>query len=288
MALACRSFPPSFLCIGAQKACTSWLNRVLKSDTNNGVFIPYLKETFFLNLLESQNPAYPLPAKDMHSTFYAMFKQKTVYQINEVIADVDHADEIQRWQADFLAYLYKSLSFFWTGLNGSWYEHLYSISLPDQILGDITPDYSLLQDGIISELSLLRSDLKIILMTRDPVERDLSQLKMQLLPQNLSPSEKECIEFLQQPHVLQRSEYKNIADRWIKYFGENSVLVLDVNDICNRPSFVLQSLSSFLGLELCVPDSVIAMRDNVNTISWKPPHSVRRYLEDYYHAHPVY
>jgi hypothetical protein len=288
MVLDPNSFPPHFLCIGAQKACTSWLNIVLKSDINNRVFIPYVKETFFLNLLEPENPIYLSSGGDAHGTIYQTIKEKTELHINQEIANIQAAGEIQRWQAEFLGYLYKSLTFYWTGLDASWYKHLFSISMPDQVLGDITPDYSFLQDDMVRQLSLVRPDLKIILITRDPVERDLSQLKMQLLPRNPIPTEKDCISFLRQPHVMRRSEYKYILNRWKKYFGEQSILVFDVKDVSNHPASVIKSLSHFLGVELCVLDSVIAMRDNANHLSWSPPQSVLRYLEDYYEANPVF
>lgn len=275
------NFPPDFICIGAQKACTSWLNLAIKSDKNKSIFIPYLKETFFLNLLEHENSTYPVPLSELHRYIYKTFKRITESYIVSQLHSLDFKN-IERWQSEYLEYLFRSLSHYWTGLDLVWYERLFSIAQPGQLLGEITPDYSLLQPAIIEELAAVKPLLKVILITRDPVARDLSQLRMQLLPLIPSPSDEECIEFLDQQHVRNRSDYRSILDRWSDYFPSHSILTFDAAEVSSDPFSTLANISSFLGKILEVEPSVLFSRDNVGSQAWHPSDFVVSHLKHFY------
>lgn len=275
------AFPPDFVCIGAQKACTSWLNLILKSDKNKNVFIPYLKETFFLNLLEYNNDVYPEPLSQVHTDVYLKFKQITESHINSEIAKLNPSD-IHRSQSDYLAYLFSSLSHYWTALDSNWYRGLFSIADPNQLLCEITPDYSLLQPAIIKELSLIKPELKIILITRDPVARDLSQLRMQLLLRVASPSDEECLEFLEQRHVRDRSDYRGIQKKWGNFFPAQSIFTFDAAEVSSNPSAVLARINDFLGICIDVDENLLYTRDNACPQGWKPSEAILARLKKYY------
>ena len=275
------TFPPDIICIGAQKACTSWLNLVLKSDANKSIFIPYLKETFYLNLIEGTNSKYPIPMSELHGDIYKMFKRITESHIHSELWSI-YSNGIQPAQAEYLEYLFGLLQHYWTGLNSTWYDKLYAIAQPGQLLGDITPDYSLIESSLIKELAAYKPSLKIILITRDPVARDLSQLKMQLLPMLPSPTDQECIDFLQQQHVRERSNYRSIINTWSSYFPPQSILTFDTAEVSSDPFAVLAKISSFLGVNLDVDASVLLAKDNVNSAVWHPSDFVVTYLNDYY------
>jgi hypothetical protein len=275
------SFPPDIICIGSQKACTSWLNLLLKSDRNKNVFIPYLKETFYLNLLESSNAVYPCSLSDLHASIYRLFKHVTESHIFAELDRLQHSD-IQRSQSEYLGYLFRSLTSYWSGLDADWYQHLFSLASPGQLLCEITPDYSLIGSDLIEELASLKPGLKIILISRNPVNRDLSQLRMQLLPENPSPSEQECFDFLVQPHVRARSDYGGIMNRWIRYFGESSILTFDASEVSSSPLTIVSKINAFIQVDIDVDSDVLFARDNIGPQVWDPPHSVISFLEDYY------
>jgi hypothetical protein len=275
------SFPPGFICIGAQKACTSWLNLLLKSDRNKCVFIPYLKETFYLNLLESGNPLYPCTMSEFHSAIYSLFKAITESHVRSCIDRVQ-TDDFERWQSEYLAYLFNSLSCYWTGLDADWYQHLYTLAMPGQLMCDITPDYSLISSDLIAELASFKPDLKILLITRNPVDRDLSQLRMQLLPRIAVPSEQQCLDFLGQAHVRARSDYGNILRSWSEYFGVSSILTFDASEVASSPLQIVDKINRFLQIDIEVDAEVLSSRDNIGPRNWTPPLSVVDYLQDHY------
>jgi hypothetical protein len=275
------TFPPDVICIGAQKACTSWLNLILKSDKNKSVFVPYLKETFFLNLLEEHNNAYPGPLSEVHSGFYREFKKITESTIKAALSSLDLSD-IKAWESSYLEYLFASLSHYWTGLDSDWYQNLFSIANPNQLLCEITPDYSLLDIPIIKELSIIKPNLKIILTSRDPVARDLSQLRMQLLPQVASPSDQECLDFLEQRHVRDRSDYKGILKKWRNFFPDQSILTFDTAEVSSNPFAVLAKINEFLGVCIDVDEIVLFSRDNVGPRGWRPSEFILASLNKYY------
>jgi hypothetical protein len=218
---------------------------------------------------------------DLHASIYALFKAITESHISTELEKLDCSD-IKRWQSEYLGYLFRSLSFFWTGLDADWYRHLFSPASPGQLLCEITPDYSLIGADLVEELASLKPGLKTIFISRNPVDRDLSQLRMQLLHKNPSPSEQECFDFLVQPHVRARSDYARIINLWTRYFGDSSILTFDASEVSSHPLQVVSMINAFLQVEIDVDSDVLFARDNVGHRSWNPPPSVVSFLEDYY------
>jgi hypothetical protein len=281
-------FPADFLCIGAQKACTTWLSRVLKSDKNNRIFIPYIKESFYLNLMEGQNDFYPTPDHTINQYVYTSFREITEQEIRAATAQSWGEDGITQTQAEYICYLCKSLSFYWTGLDADWYGHLFSPARADQLRGELTPDYSFLGRGMISSVWAAKPDMKVILLTRNPVSRDLSQLRMQLLPRIPDPSDEKCIQFLSQPHVRERSNYGAIVQRWTEVLGERCMLTLDAQQIATEPRLAIDRIARFLNVSLEIDDEALLLRDNISRSEWQPSRKVKDFLEEYYQHHDVY
>jgi hypothetical protein len=274
--------PVDFLCIGAQKAGTSWLNLNLKLHPR--IYIPYLKETFFLNLIESDPQNYPVPFEEIRKWFTGDFRVKTQRHIRECIRDsvrLDSDADIDRWVAPYLAYLFRGLEYFWTGLDRQWYDHLYSLAQPGQVRGDITPDYSLLHDGSVESLANGNPGLKVILIRRDPVARDLSQLKMELLVHTPQPTVDECIDYLKRPNVVVRSDYQALIERWGKWFGDN-LLVEDHEAIANEPERMIQRVCRFLGVGELQDLSKLKVVDNEGRRDWTAPPQVVDFLRERY------
>lgn len=286
--LALTPFPADFLCIGAQKACTSWLNLALKSDLNKNIFIPYIKETFYLNLVEGPNECYPPPEGSIVEYAYSSFRQLTESHIQQAAAELWGEDGMTQAQLDHISYLCKSLTYYWTGLGADWYQHLFSVSEPDQLRGELTPDYSFLGNDLIASLHKAKPSLKILLITRDPISRDLSQLKMQLLARHPNPTDEQCIDFLSQPHVRNRSEFWNIYQRWTNAFGGAAVMTIDSKDIETNPRLVINRISHFLNVDLQIPETILKARDNISRSAWEPSKKVWAFLSDYYKSHDVY
>jgi hypothetical protein len=272
--------PIDFVCIGAQKAGTSWLNLNLKRHER--VFVPFVKETFYLNLIEENPQNYPVPLADIRAWFAESYRTKTERHIIDCYRDsVEHSPSIPLGVAQYMAYLFKALEFYWHGLDRRWYDHLYSIAQPGCLRGDITPDYSLLSDPSIKNLARSNPDLKIILITRDPVERDISQLKMELLPASPRPTAAECLGFLEKPSVTTRSDYPRLIQRWSQHFG-TQFLTLPYSMIKADPHGLIDRICRFLGIPPLADRSQIHVTDNATRCSWEPPQKVLEFLRRRY------
>ena len=274
--------PVDFVCIGAQKAGTSWLNINLKAHPH--AFVPYLKETFYLNLVEHGPHNYPVPREAINAWFREDFRAKTERHIRECVRDsIDGQPEVSRGTATYLGYLCDCLEFYWSGTGRDWYEQLYKIAQPGQLRIDITPDYSLLNDASLDALAASNPDLKVLLLMRDPVARDLSQLKMELLAITPDPCVDKCINFLEQPCVTMRSDYAQILRRWRSRFGAN-VLAENYDAIAADPGGLMDRVCAFAGLPPLLDRSRLQFLDNVSTSRWKPPAEVVDFLRKRYRA----
>ncbi len=272
--------PIDFVCIGAQKAGTSWLNLNLKRHER--VFVPFVKETFYLNLIEEAPQNYPVPLADIRAWFAENYRAKTERHIIECYRDsVTPSPSISLGVAQYMAYLFKALEFYWHGLDRRWYDHLYSIAQPGSLRGDITPDYSLLGDSTIDELARSNPDLKVVLITRDPVERDISQLKMELLPASPRPTIEECIGFLEKPSVTTRSDYPGLIRRWSQRFG-GQLLTLPYSMIRTEPNKLIDRVCHFLGIPAITDRSQVYVTDNATRCTWTPPQEVLEFLRKRY------
>ena len=142
---------PDFLCIGAQKAGTTWLYSMLSQ--NESVFLPPIKEIHFLD--------YIYVANHRHWVGAAFDKR---------------AKALSR-KPEFRKY-FRGLQMA-DRTTDAWYAAVFNHpKAAGRITGEITPAYSMLPAGGIRRAHAINPELKILFIIRDPVERALSQLRM--------------------------------------------------------------------------------------------------------------
>jgi Sulfotransferase domain len=128
-----------------------------------------------------------------------------------------------------------------------------------QLAGDISPPYALLPTFAIKFISILKPDLKIVMLLRDPVARAWSHLRhtFRLHEANFAEyrgnftdlSLDDMICNLVHDFTLSCSDYKSIVRRWSAYFPREQLHVAFFEDAVATPELYFSRLLNFLGAE---------------------------------------
>jgi len=224
---------PDFLCVGAQKAGTSWLYRQLEQHPD--FWMPPVKELHYFDEL-SRVPAVACarPRGDRDRRFLENIKD---------LSARSHLD------LEDYARLFEP--------KGS------------LLSGDITPAYSMLSDEVIERIVDRFPNLKVIFLARDPVERAWSQLSMGVRLRNIIPFDAadvdDVIRNLLNPGVLLRSHPSKIVARWKRYVRPELFRIYFFDDLERNPAELRRSILLFLGADPDKPGGRVKAEQNWDT-----------------------
>ena len=158
---------PQFLCIGAQKAGTTWLDKQLRDHKD--IWLPPMKEVHFFDYVDR-------PEFRKWITWHLRITLR-----RELLKEVSTVDKLQKaidWQK--LEY-FSSVMTHPKRFEDEWYKYIFSGAPLGSVTGEITPEYSTISDKGIDHILKLCPDIKVIYIIRDPVKRAASQLKMNMV-----------------------------------------------------------------------------------------------------------
>jgi Sulfotransferase family len=227
---------PHFLCIGAQKAGTSWLYAMLAQHP--GVFLPPVKEIHFFDFVH---------VPENRWWIRRMFA-KTATRLAR-------ADPGLRGYFDGLAALPRR--------SDAWYRAVFDHpGAAGRVGGEITPAYSFLPEAGVRHVRAINPAMRLVFVIRDPVDRALSQLRM-----NAEKAARAEIgpEVLADPRavaeIAARSAYRANIERWEAVFPPEQLLYLPYPGIAADPEGFLRAVEAFVGVP---PHRYAAMRDSVH------------------------
>jgi hypothetical protein len=210
-----------FLCIGAQKAGTSWLMRNLGSHPQ--VWTPgFVKEVHYF---------------DSVHLGYGRKAQLKTFRRN--IRKLAPHTAIQR------AYYKRVLRAGWA-FTDEWYRHIFSAAESGSVKGECTPLYSALPEEGIRHVQRLSPSVKLIYMIRDPHARLHSQVRMRIERRGITDFG-EIHPLLGDAGFLSRGDYATNIPRWEAVFGE-SILFIPFGDIKTRPADVMSRIEKHLNI----------------------------------------
>jgi hypothetical protein len=226
---AVRRFP-DFLCIGAQKAGTTWLYENLRNHPM--VWMPPVKELQYFNELYIPDHRKWTPAHRRDHGIRALKRYLT--NVDEDSWDYRYISAV----ADIIA----------TPPSDEWYGKIFTVAGPKQVCGEVTPEYSTLPRIGIRHILRLMPQVKILLSLRDPIERSWSHLRM--LHRDAGQADVEAMkEAATYPDIADRGNYPRILDLWSKLVPSERLLVIVMDDIAKQAPAVMQKVCGFLGLE---------------------------------------
>ena len=225
---------PDFLCIGAQKSGTTWLDKMFNS--HEGIWTPPVKELQYFNELYMPNT----------------FKWTVSHRIS-------HGEKAKVWalknksidqsKVELCEHIAHGL------ISSEWYERIFDYAPKDSIKGEMTPEYSLLDEVYVKDVARKHPNLKIIFVMREPVDRAISGIKMRLKQEGFNDqTPKDVIgDFVTSAamdwDVIERGNYQKIISTWSKNFGKENMLCLLATDLKENPAEVLISISKFFGID---------------------------------------
>lgn len=220
---------PDFLVVGAQRAGTTWLHRVLR-----------------------QHPALWLPpVKELH-----------YFDKPEIRRTILNAHERRRVGLKRLRSLDPWLLRFWLGRRDDrWYASLFAAARARGLVtGEITPAYATLPVPVLRRIAALNPSLRLVFIMRDPVDRAWSAVHNAARKGDPSAAQVEtAIARAREPGVVARSAYADAIERIEGVFGPERLLCCFFEDLRDRPAALTAELLRFLGVEplpLALPPAV--------------------------------
>jgi Sulfotransferase family len=224
---------PNFLCIGAQKAGTSWLDQMIRQHPD--LWMPPIKELQFFNhmFVESDRRWTEWAVKNAVRRHLIRCLQRAQplhvnYPYIRYVLDIGSRDLFTE----------------------AWYRRIFDRpQTKGKLIGEISPGYCTIpSEGIRYLYRMLRS-ARIIYIIRDPVTRALSQLRMEVSMRRRPPStEAEWFAYVEKSDVERRSDYARFVPLWQSTFPTRQLLFLPYGDIAADPASVLRRVEIFLGL----------------------------------------
>jgi len=252
---------PDFLCVGTQRAGTTWLAVML--GAHPGAWMPPFKEISFWY----RDPdAIRMHLERMYQAFHGQVQDRRV--------DLP----LLRWWGVLALSEVRDID---------WYRSLFSPA-GSRVTGDITPQYALLDDAQVARVSSRLPDAKVILMLRHPVERAWSQLR---LDQRLGRVALEAPRAELEP-AFERLIFDAFSlqgalhARWRAAVGDERLCVVFHDEIVEAPERAFVRVCDHLGLG--VPGTALrkALAQRVNHApggampDWLRSRLSRRYLAD--------
>lgn len=256
---------PDFICIGAQRAGTTWLYKQLQQQTD--VWLPPVKELHYFDRMDQQ------------------------YGLELLLKNKRWRDECLRLLAK--AILGLSLSdllwakkYFLSERNNSWYKSLFNTG-SDKVCGDLTPAYSILDRESVGRIYSVMPSVKIIFIMRDPVKRAWSHaIKGLVYGKGLSIdeiTEQQFIEHFESDFSRLRGDYLRTIDNWLAFYPKDQLLLGFMEDIASRPSDLIEDVCLFIGVKPDVVQKAVSEKPtNAKASGHKIPDSLELHLSRLY------
>jgi hypothetical protein len=224
-----------FLCIGAQKAGTTWLYENLKRQP--GIWLPPVKELHYLD------HARPSAWKRLSSE--ATHHKGARQYLRDCLRDVAKG---RKGLSDAALAWHIALG----DRDDAWYDKLFSWS-NQRIAGEICPGYARLSADRIEQLAKRYPHLKIIYMLRDPVDRAWSSVAMHFRKNSndlvTAKAEDQIFNKLLDWKRFGHCSYMRNIENWTRFFPQEQIYFGFFDRLTGDPEGLLSEILAFLGVE---------------------------------------
>jgi hypothetical protein len=253
---------PDFLCIGAQKAATTWLHVHL--GTHPGVWLPPIKELQFFNHLFIEDDR---RWTRRHLEEHARAAVRRHVRDHGGGIDLDYVGDLARLATD-------------EPLTEPWYRRAFDRpEAAGRLRGDVTPAYCAIGAPGIAYMRSLLTATRIVYIIRDPVERALSHVRMIAEHRGVAePDEAHWRAFAAEPMIAVHSTYSRHVPLWRAAFAPGDLLFLPYRRVGADPLGVLREVEGFLGL---APNDYRELDERIHATA---PKTVPAWLRDSFEA----
>ena len=221
---------PRIVGIGAQKAGTSWLSEILAQHPK--IWTPPFKEVQFFNHRFVPEHRKWLPWHFRRS------KENIVRR--HVAKGIPMSPEM----AVYLSEITQGEMF-----TERWYRSVFAPAPQGTRPIDITPEYSTLPAEGVDYIRDFLPNAQFIYVIRHPVDRAISQLKMNLRRRGRKPvTVDDWLAEIEDPVLMDRGDYATYLPRWRERLGDDRLLVLPFGRIARDPQALMRDIEAFLNL----------------------------------------
>lgn len=228
---------PTFMCIGAQKAGTTWLYENLSRHPD--VAMPPIKEIHYFDEL------YLGVKTGLRHRIFAREGLSKWWWKEKMYDSFRHA--LRKKKA---AHVWWCVRYFFFRRSLDWYDRLFE-NASGKVSGDITPDYCILGKNTVEIIRSRYPNLKIIYLIRNPVDRAWSALKMRYVHRRGMKIE-DIDESLMEEYYEKFRKFNDIQrtiTNWTHFFPREQFYIGFYDDLIRNPAHFLEKILDFLGLE---------------------------------------
>ncbi len=252
------------VCIGAQKAGTSWLQSILiKDDRFSHASLKFhdVKEIhYFDHLYDNKSPH----INDWRADSLIVMMQNKGLSMKPIVTDWLNGEREnllnKSYDLDNARFFAKRLLALTGDVNDKWYENLLHCDKTQKYALDITPDYSVIGKQGFLHMKKIAKNLKLIYILRDPIDRAWSgisqgkkttsgieaDIKYGLDINNIDEIYRECTIGLD---VGARTNYKKTIENICAAGLKDNLKILFYDQISEKPEEFIDSIYDFIDMD---------------------------------------
>jgi hypothetical protein len=224
---------PDFLCIGAQRAGTSWLYSNLRQHPQ--IWLPPLKELHYFDT--------NWPSQTSQSN---QWNRRWLRHVRHLLSRIKDPRQLLKPESKWL------FRYLFLPRNDRWYGSLFPNDR-DLVVGEMTPRYAMLDEHVVAHMASLMPKAKIIYILRNPIERSWSAAAMHLEKQRAKhidqASDEEIQSALDWMQTLERTDYVTHIELWSRHFGDDNPFVGFFDELAEDPASLLRRILDFLNID---------------------------------------
>ncbi|HHH52310.1 MAG TPA: sulfotransferase [Bacteroidetes bacterium] len=233
---------PDFICIGAQKAGTSWLWKMLKSHPE--IWVTPKKDIHYFDRALS----YPSPSYLLERPIYERLIGREDWNHHyRVMLRHDFQNVVLRKNLRDFIWL---LKYYFGDFEDDWYISLFKGG-GKKLKGEITPSYSILDVKDVRRVFRLFPRVQIIFIMRNPIDRAWSQLRFHWTKSAIKSIDdhNELINFIESPEQQLRSNYVRTIKIWQSVFPADQLLLCFYDDLVSNQTKYLSNIFNYLKVQ---------------------------------------
>lgn len=219
---------PDFLCVGAQKAATSWL--YLSLSRLPGVFMPIVKDSHYFR----ESSSTPTPwARELRLKQVATLREQAEQGHHRAVSHRAAPAQIEHFSAE--------------RVDDDWYRGVFAFAHPHELAGEVCPSYFGIPEHDIERAWAMNPEMAVLLFVRDPVDRCWSHIKMhRQQQQGRVDIDRAFTEPGGLDMYLDYTIYDRAIPRWRARFGDRLRLFV-FDDVAQDPGRVFGEALSHIG-----------------------------------------
>lgn len=226
---------PTFLCIGATKAGTTWLHAQL--SVRPDVCMPVVKELHYFSAVHV-----PGHRHWASQTVDKAFRRELRHARNDSKSGDGDRSRVRHLKAVMAHEMFSE----------AWYRECFE--RPDRrgaaVTGEITPAYAELTDAGIAHVGQLLPQVRIIHLLRHPLDRALSHLRMAAHRRDTEATAAGLLDLINDsPQLISRGQYEEQIPRWQAHVPAERRLLLPFGLLKRDPVGLLRQVEAFIGVK---------------------------------------